>query len=347
MSAKNLGVLQTATGIEADNAFRLWELWYQQSFLNNQYDVKIGQQSPDQEFMVSSNALLFLNAAHGGPVLPAVDLLSGGPVYPLSAVGVRVRSQPQDSAWSFLGGIFNDDASGAGAFSGQNPQQLNNHGINLRLSDNAFIIGEMQYLRPGPGDMEFAGHEILPGTYRLGAWYDFGTFAAQRFGTDGLSLAIGNGIPERHHDNYSVYGVIDQIIWRENAGSKHSVNFFLRGMGAPNDRNTVNFSANSGFTLHEPFIGREDDTVGIGVGYAHISGSARALDIDSAFPVNRSAETFIEVTYQYALAPWLQLQPDFQYVINPGAGVTNPNNLTTNKRLGDEAIFGIRTNITF
>ena len=60
LSADNLLTLQTASGIEADRATRLWELWYQQKFLEeDRLDIKIGQQSLDQEFMVSQNALLF------------------------------------------------------------------------------------------------------------------------------------------------------------------------------------------------------------------------------------------------------------------------------------------------
>lgn len=56
LSAANLGTLNTASGIEAQDTTRLWELWYQQSFLDKHVDVKIGQQSLDQEFMVSTYA---------------------------------------------------------------------------------------------------------------------------------------------------------------------------------------------------------------------------------------------------------------------------------------------------
>ena len=54
------------------------------------------------------------------------------------------------------------------------------------------------------------------------------------------------------------------------------------------------------------------------------------LDRDTGFytgafhPV-RSGETFVEATYQYQLTPWCQIQPDFQYVFNPGGGIANPN----------------------
>jgi porin len=59
LSTRNLGTLQFATGVEADASTRLWELWYQQSLLGGKVDVKVGQQSLDQEFMVSQNAGAF------------------------------------------------------------------------------------------------------------------------------------------------------------------------------------------------------------------------------------------------------------------------------------------------
>ncbi|MEA3116691.1 MAG: porin, partial [Caballeronia sp.] len=88
LSEFNLGTLNTASGIEAQDTTRLWELWYQQSFLNKRMDVKVGQQSIDQEFMVSSYAATFVNTMFGWPGLPSYDMPSGGPAYPLSGLGV-------------------------------------------------------------------------------------------------------------------------------------------------------------------------------------------------------------------------------------------------------------------
>ena len=81
--------------------------------------------------------------------------------------------------------------------------------------------------------------------------------------------------------------------------------------------------------MKAPISERDNDMFGIGYGWAHVGDHASALDQDtgrfsgSAFPA-RSAEHFIEATYQYQVAPWWQLQPDFQYVINPGGGIQNP-----------------------
>ena len=99
LSADNLDSLQTSSGIESDRATRLWELWYDQKFLDeDRLDVKIGQQSLDQEFMVSQNALLFVNTMFGWPMLPSADMPGGGPAYPMSSLGVRARWRPVEPA---------------------------------------------------------------------------------------------------------------------------------------------------------------------------------------------------------------------------------------------------------
>jgi len=343
LSAHNLGTLQTSSGIEADNGVRLWEAWYQQSFWKNQADVKIGQQSLDQEFMVSQNALLFVNTMFGWPMVPSADMLSGGPAYPLSSPGARLRLQPT-GPWSLLAGVFDDNPSGISPTSDQDSQRLDRFGTNFRMSDSPLFIAEVQYSFPALGDLEYAGKEVLPGTYKLGGWYDAGQFADQRYGTDGLSLATGNGDPRLHRGNYSIYAVADQMLWRESPQDEESVSFFFRAMGTPqSDRNNVDFSLNAGLNYREPFEHREDDVLGLGVGYAHVSSAAAGLDVDSG-SIKQNGETFVELTYQYALAPWWALQPDVQYIFNPGAGIADPN---SGKRVGNETVIGLRTNLTF
>jgi len=59
----------------------------------------------------------------------------------------------------------------------------------------------------------------------------------------------------------------------------------------------------------------------------------------------RGGETFVELTYQYQLRPWWQLQPDLQVVFNPGGGIADPNEPTA--RVKDEVVLGLRTNVLF
>jgi porin len=346
LSADNLLSLQTASGIEANPSTRLWELWYQQSFFNGAFDVKIGQQSVDQEFMTSTSSALYLNTMMGWPLLPSYDLYAGGPAYPLSSLGVRIRSEfiPH---WTGLLGVFDDNPPG-GPFNDDSQTRG-------AEASGTMIFGELQYAynQPSLGEITHADGG-LPGSYKLGFWYDTASYQDQRYGTDGLSLAnpASNGIPVGHQGNYSVYGVLDQVVYQPDRTEPKALSVFARLMAAPEDRNLLSFSVNGGINLKAPFEGRDGDTVGLGFGYGRVSGSVSALDRDAAavagpgvFSPIRTQEVFIEATYQIQLASWWQLQPDFQYVFRPGGGIVNPAN--PSQRVGDEAVFGLRTNITF
>ena len=215
LSAENLLTLQTASGIEADRATRLWELWYQQKFLDeDRLDIKIGQQSLDQEFMVSQNALLFVNTMFGWPMLPSADLPGGGPAYPLSALGVRVRARPTDSL-TFLAGVFN--GSPVPNNSGD-PQQ------DKPIRDELSVERRRARDRRDAIRLPVARHDALrrPGRAagRACTSSASGTtakhFADQDVDNTGLSLAnpASTGIPRMHHGDYSIYAVADQMVWQ-------------------------------------------------------------------------------------------------------------------------------------
>jgi porin len=352
LSADNLLSLNTASGIESDRATRLWELWYQQKFLDeDRLDIKIGQQSLDQEFMVSQNALLFVNTMFGWPLVPSDDMPGGGPAYPLSAPGIRLRFRPTDSI-TLLGGVFSGSPSSK---SYGDPQIENSSGTAFPLSNNLLAIAEIQYAYPALGAMvDPDAVEPLARTLRLGAWYDGQRFADERFGTDGLSLAdpASNGDPRMHRGDFAIYGVADQMIYRDSDDADRTISAFVRAMGtSQSDRNLIDFSLNTGLVMHDPWFHRDDDSVGIGICYGRVSDRAAQLDRDTAnsslngFNPMQSDETVIEATYQYSVTPWWQIQPDIQYVFNPGGGIANPKD--PDERVHNELVFGVRMNILF
>jgi porin len=350
LSAANLDNLQTASGIEADTGTRLWELWYQQQFLNNHLDVKIGQQSLDQEFMVSTNANLFVNTMFGWAAVPSYDMPAGGPAYPLSALGIRFRAEPTHDI-TVLAGVFDGNPTGTSV---GDPQLADAHGTNFNLHNGALYIAELQYgiNQPAMGDLDDGKNHGLPGTYKIGFWYNNEQFADLRYGTDGLPLVSpnSNGNPIMHPGDYSLYAVADQMVWRPDPDGARSLNVFTRLMGAPGDRNLLSFSGNLGLVLKAPFQGRDNDSAGLALGYVKVGSAAAGSDEDSAainggYAPIRSSETFVEATYQYQVNQWWQLQPDVQYVMNPGGGIVNPNN--PSEKIKNELIIGVRANITF
>jgi porin len=354
LSVDNLSTLQTASGIEADDGARLWELWYQQKFLQeDRLDIKIGQQSLDQEFIVSQNALIFVNTMFGWPMVPSADLPGGGPAYPLSTLGVRLRARPNDSI-TLLAGVFNGSPVLTNP-STLDPQMQNASGTSFSVRNGQMVIGELQYAYPALGSMVYSEGNYLSGTYKVGFWYNTESFDDLQYDNTGLSLAnpASTGTPATHSGNYSLYSVVDQMIWRstEPEEADRTLSVFLRAMGTPQaDRNLVVFSMNAGLNFHEPIEHRDDDVFGVGIEYARVSGAEAAFNQATAFytgaftPV-RSGETVIEVTYQYQLTPAVILQPDFQYVFNPGGGLANPN--MPNQQIKNEAVVGLRATLTF
>jgi porin len=338
ISGQNLDVLQTANGFEADPGTRLWELWYQQSF-GDKFDVKVGQQSVDNEFWISQYGALFANAMFGWPAAPSYDMAGGGPDYPLSSLGVRLRYKPTQSL-TVLGGIFDGNpAPGVG-----DPYRINSSGTSFQLHNGALMLGELQYsinAAPAAGSSS-AQPSGLPGTYKLGFWYNTGRFPAPQFGT---GLAFAN--PTTYSGDYGIYAIADQMVWRSSANTAQSLGVYAMVTGAPSNRNLIDFEANAGLVLKAPFKGRDNDSVGVSVGYVDISpGVVFASNAGSTTPGSSvpTGETIIEATYLYQIAPWWQVQADVQYFVHPTGGIPNP---TTGVPVRNEVVVGLQNVLTF
>jgi porin len=280
--------------------------------------------------------------------LPSNDIIpTGGPIYPFAAPGVRLKFEPSES-WSVKAGVFTANPAGPSTSGNRNPnpQLREPSGTAFNLNSDAFAIAEVAYANAP--DKDTPG---LPATYTLGAWYDSGKFPDQRLDTQGVSLAsaASNGVARTHVNDFSLYGMIDQMLWRRPGTEDKGLAGFLRVMGAPSDRNLISYYVDGGLNLLGTFPGRDDDIAGLAIAYGAISRDLQALDRDLARagtprPVH-DYETVIELTYQVSLAPWWTVQPDFQYVIHPGGHIANPQN--SRSTLGDEAVIGVRTTITF
>ncbi|HLL27379.1 MAG TPA: carbohydrate porin [Xanthobacteraceae bacterium] len=338
-----VGGMITISNIEALPTGRLSEIWFQQKFLDDKLNVRVGQLTTDAEFFNSRYFTLFINS--DWPTITSQNLPSGGPAYPLSTPGIRFKYQP-NTDWVFLLGLFNGDPSGVG-FSAVNPQVKNPHGLNFRLNDPPLLIGEAQY--------SYNQHAGLAGTLRLGAWHHFGHFNDQEFGTDGLSLAnpLSNGMPRQFLGDDGIYGIIDQQIYRPpGATADKGIALFSRISGSPSDRNLIDFYADGGIVFNGMVPGRPNDNFGASVIYAHVSSRASALDRDQIafsgmpFPI-RNYEMTLDFTYQFQILPGWTVQPDFQYVFHPGGNIPDPNAALPTTTIKNAMIFGIRTDITY
>ena len=330
-----VGGMNTIAAIEAAATTRLSELWLERSFLGGAATLRVGQLAADAEFFYSDLSQIFLQS--DWPTITASNLPSGGPAYPLSALGARFKYEfPKDA--SFLFGIFDGDP--AGPCPGD-PDTCNRYGVNFRLQDPAFMISELQFRwNRGKDDTGLAR------TLKIGGWGHLGQFADQRYDNDGNLLAspANSGIPLMHRGNFGIYGVVDQQLYRpRGSDGDHGISVFVRSAYSPSDRNLVNLEIDGGIVFAGIIPMRPEDSFGPSIIYSRFAGPVRAFDQDR-IALNelttppRDYEANLELTYVAQIVPGWTVQPDYQYVWHPsGTGIRYPN----------AQILGVRTIVKF
>jgi porin len=309
-----VGGINTIANIEAVPSTRLSELWLEQKFLNGAASLRIGQLAADAEFFFSDASTMFLQS--DWPTIAASNLPSGGPAYPLSTPGVRLKLDPRDDV-TFQLAVFNGDPAGPGA---GDEQIRNRYGLNFRVRDPAFIIGEAQFRRNhGKDDTGLAT------SLKLGGWAHLGEFNDQRLANDGSLLAnpAGSGVPLTHRGNSGVYAVIDQQLYRPKGGDSQSgISVFGRASVSPSDRNLIDAYVDGGIVFAGLIPSRPNDRFGASVIYARYSDSVRAFDRDTvAFtgvpgPI-RDYETNLELSYVAQVIRGWYVQPNVQFIWHP------------------------------
>jgi porin len=345
LSYANVYNLSTLSSVEARPTTRLVELWFEQKLFSDLASIRIGQLAADTEFFTSEFGGLYVNGTFGWATMFAGNLPGSGPGYPFATPGARVKWTPNEHL-TLLAAIFNGDPAGTG-FSGDE-QIANRNGVNFRLRGPALLFGEAQYAYN-----QDKASSNLAGTVKLGGWFHFGNFYDNHFAYDGFSLAdpAGVGSPKSYNGDYTLYGVIDQMLWRlPGDDPKKGVAAFARVAGAPGDRNLINFYAEGGVNFMGMLPQRPGDAFGLGAAYTHMAPSISAFDRDTAFFAGeisavRDFELALELTYQAIIVPGWTVQPDLQYVVHPGGGVADPVNPAT--RIPNAFVIGLRTNVTF
>ncbi|MFT9257548.1 MAG: carbohydrate porin [Acetobacter sp.] len=349
-TGERLGALNPVSGYDAGRSTRLFELWYGQSFLHNQLDVRVGSIDLDTEFLVSQNASFFLNASFGWPLSTSSNLYSGGPSWPYSAVGGRVKWTPVAPV-VLMGAITDDNPTRGPFYSAIDPAQRDPSGTTFSTSGGTLFIGEVQLWLDAARRLAGKDAPALPGTWKLGALYDTGRFPDQRFDSQGGLLAspASNGTPFYHRGNWLAYAVLDQTVWRRKKDSGKTINFFTRATVNDGTRNLVAVEVQSGFTFDELLPGRPDDTIGIAWG-AGFYGRRALQHARDALRLGTSAtgmlrpEHHVELTYQAAVTPWLIVQPDFQYFLHVG-GVSGTSD--NGRSLRHAVVSGLNVTTTF
>jgi porin len=182
---------------------------------------------------------------------------------------------------------------------------------------------------PGDPDDPFGTHIILQD--------DDGVFYALEGGVQdedtGVKLGLGGWFRTTdfdvdfsgasYGDNSGAYLIGETPLSEQWAG------FFQWGH-ADRNRNQVGHYIGTGLTYSDWLM--EEDTLGFGVAYARSSSAYRTVNPDMD-----DFEMAIECTYEFHPRPWLTLQPDIQFIQNPGMDST----------LSDALVLSLRAYLAF
>ena len=291
--------------IDAYNSVRLYEAWLQQEFANGKFSLRAGQLLADTEFFVSDSAYLFLNGAFGD--LPVITQNFSAPAFPVAAPGIRARWSISDST-SVQAGLY----SGAG-----DPATTNKHGMDWRFCGSEGALGILESTYKWNSEKESKG---LPGVFKLGAF--FHSSETDETFPDSQARAGGGG-----------YFIVDQQLWKKPDTKDQGLTGFLRVGGAPFNHNIVPFYFDTGLNFKGLIPARDKDIAGIAFLYTKLKGN---LSDETGQPLGSHSEAVLEATYKVAVKDWFNVQPDFQYIFNPGAGSAQY-----------AIVVGLRFNLTF
>lgn len=285
-SGRYLGDAQVASNIEGVGTTRILELWAQFDFTTaGKHNLKAGLFDFNSEFDSIEPATLFLNSSHGiGPDISQTGE-NGPSIFPVTSLALRLRGEQRALSWQF-------------AVLDAVPGRRNDYtrtGFDLSTREGVLMAGEF--------DLDTTRF----GRLALGMWRYSAAF-------DRLNAVDGAGDPLHQRGNQGAYASVTRLMMER--GSKQATAWLRVGV-ADSRFNAFGAYTGAGVALRGLLAGRPDDQLGIALAVVHSGPEWRAAQLASgATPARR--ETNLEITWRAPLADWLTLQPDLQYVWNPG-----------------------------
>lgn len=297
--------------------FQLTEFTYEQKFLNDMADFEAGRTDVGDSFDISSLYCDFQsNALCGNP--PGMGkMVPGVSFYPVAVWGGRLLLTPTPNIYFKVGAYQSN---------GENPDA--HHGFYFGTADSTGYVLPMElgYKWKTPG-------ALANNRYDVGALISRNTYSAPQYSPFAQDTAA------------TIYAQAQQMVYQTEPNSPRGIYLFGEAMvGASGGKQITNLQAEGGMVWEGPFASRPNDNIGVAVSgirynnrYLNYLYGIRTAEGGTDYP-NRNL-IMTEVHYAIQFNKWLNIMPNFQYVINPdGLG-----NLGYPKHnLNNAAVFGIQ-----
>ncbi len=318
LSDEAIGNVFNVAQVCCAHTFRLVDVYFEQSLLGDALNIQAGRIAAGDDFLTSPLYWSFVQSGiNGNPAGIFFNVPLS--VYPTATWGLRALAAPLRSLY-VMAGVYNGDAT-----LGANDK----HGVDWSMRGPLFAIAEIGYrLNQGPGATGLAGN------YKIGGYYDDGEFPDLFRDIAGGSAASSGLPPQMHHGNGGFYVLMDQMVYREGGpGSRQGLTPFVALLFAPDTSvNALPFFVNGGLVYRGLLPARPKDTLGVGAIYGAFSDQLRRSQRDArragaSGTGVQTSELALEMTYTIRVAPSVQVQPDVQYIINPGGSRKIPDAL--------------------
>jgi len=303
---KNVGSVHDVSSIVAPDGLSLFEMWYEQSFLDEEVSLLLGLYDVDREFDYRPTAQLFMSGAFGTGIDLSGSGKNGPSIFPVTSMGGRLKVLPKPD-WYYQLAVV-DGVPG-------DPDKSN--GTHIKFAENDGILL-----------MQEAGYESISGSVRkaaVGGWL-------YTTPLDDLVRLDAKGELIKHKGTYGLYFFVDGTFYPE--GLKAVDAFFRVGM-ADEKVNEVNFYMDGGVIYKGIFNKRPKDLFGVGLSVAHLSERFKERQKQNQIK-EVDAEIQLEMTYKFEVGPGVSLQSAVQYLMNPALVKNAKDALSVGLRLAIE-----------
>ena len=260
----------------------------------------------NSEFDVIPSAGLFLHASQGiGPEFSQSGV-NGPSIFPTTSLGLRFKTSFTEQ--TYLMAAIWDGISG-------DPDNSKGTQVSFAEDDGYLTAIEVGLEQASPAEEdERANAKLALGFWRYSEKFE-DTSDTDNFGDPKLRT------------NQGVYLLGEYALTRESNAPHQGLSVFARYGIANDDINPLASYLGFGLAYTGPFAHRDEDQIGLAIANAHTSDKYK--DTTGA----DSQETAIELTYRAPINDWLTIQPDVQYIKDPGTNSSHDNALIVGLRV--------------
>lgn len=311
-NANQVGSSQGVDNIEVDtNTAKLFQAWIQKQFMDERMSVLLGLYDLNSEFYVSHSTGIFLHPSPGIGSELAQTGLNGPSVFPTSSVALRLSFLPTPE--TYVQAVVLDGVPG-------DPDDPRGTHIQFNDGDGTLRVIEAGYIPGKSNDRD----QVLTDKYAVGVWSYTSRF-------EDLVAVDAGGDPLMRKGNEGFYVLAERTLYHGTRNPDSHADGFIRYGRANADFNPLSSYFQTGLVFSGMVPGREDDQFALSFSTARTGDKYRQAALDAGQEATRH-ESVWEATYRAPMTPWMVVQPNIQYVINPG----------TDAQIKNATVLGVR-----